>query len=150
MRSARFLSPCYSFVLAVGLLVGPLTGAALAQGKLYALVVCDTHAAGGIADDVEVDRQHMAWVLSKAFDADGRRHRLHLTVLAGKDATPARIYQYYEGLQTTKDDTLLFYYSGHGGMTQDQGHLLAMRYGTVWRSELRGAMIFQKHRLAVM
>lgn len=120
-----------------------------ADPKVYALLVFDTHAED-IGDDTKIDRDNLTRVLFKSFDQDGRRHRLEMRVLEGSDANPENVLKYYADIKSTEDDTFFFYYSGHGGTDQDRGHFLAMTHGRLYRSDLRGAIFYQKSRRDVI
>lgn len=122
-------------------------GTALAQ-ELHVLLVCDTHAEN-IGDHKFIDQDNLLRVLYRAFDEDGRRGRLHVDALTGADVTPAAVLDYYRRLQVDADDTILFYYAGHGGFDGAE-HYLAMRYGTLQRSLLLGAIRTRNPRLAVV
>ena len=116
-----------------------------ADPKLYALLVFDTHA-DRIGSHTRIDRDNLTRVLFKSFDQDGRRHRLEMRVLEGTDATPENILKYFADIQSTKNDTFFVYYTGHGGMDERRGHYLAMKYGRLYRSDLRGALYYQDSR----
>jgi hypothetical protein len=123
---------------------------ASAEGKVHALLCFDTDAGGGIGRGVKSDRDNLLRVLWESFDTDERRNRIEMTVLEGAKLIPSRILDWYADLVSDDDDTLLFYYSGHGGMDRDGGHFLAMSHGTVWRSDLRAAMLSRKPRLCII
>jgi hypothetical protein len=64
--------------------------------------------------------------------------------------TAENILAYYENLQTGPTETLVFYYSGHGGYHLSKGHFLALHWGKLYRSALLAAMKKQQPRLVVV
>jgi hypothetical protein len=139
--------PCYAstaLLVLLTILASCRPGfAAEAEGKhLYALLVLDTDAAGADELGIEVDGRRMVGLLSQSFavkENGDRSKRLSLTVLTGDDVTKDNIQSYYDGLpKDLSSDTVLFYYSGHGGavLGEDDGQFLALRSGQVWRKDL--------------
>jgi hypothetical protein len=119
---------------------------ALAEAKVHALVVCDT-LDEQIGEGVRLDRAMVERVVRGGF-ANGHSHRLSWTLLEGKNATVANVLAYYENLKSSDEDTIFFFYSGHGGMLRDD-HLLAFDE-RLRRSDLRGAIHTRPHRLALI
>ncbi len=144
MRSSMHLT-LFRVLVSLQLLLLVCNSSTAADPKVYALLVFDTHA-DNIGDDTKIDRDNLTRVLFKSFDQDGRRHRLEMRVLEGSNVTPDNILKYYRDIQSTKEDTFFFYYSGHGGTDPIRGHYLAMAYGDLFRSDLRGALNYQDSR----
>jgi hypothetical protein len=131
------------------------TGSAARPPRLLALIVVDTDI--NLKPHVEKDRDNFRRVLSDAFAT--RPHRLVLEVFEGTVATRQRVLGYYEALsgKVRPDDTLLFYYSGHGATyPQSGGHAMTLHHGdgprqrALFRAEVRQAMIGLNARHAVL
>jgi Caspase domain len=80
--------------------------------------------------------------------------RIKLTVLTGKDATPANIRAYYRDLSCGPNDNLFFYLSSHGGMRRGAGtaegaHLLMVNSQlgpNGWLSRLEVRTLMERKR----
>jgi hypothetical protein len=116
--------------------------------RLRALLVIDTQS--NLGDSVVKDRETMRRLLTSNIPTD----RLELTILQGRDATPARILDYYRNLQTGPDEALLFYYAGHGAFNNFNGqagnHYLTMDAGSLERHILLRAMQAKRAGLIVL
>ena len=126
-----------------------VAGTCRAEPKLYALLVFDTNAEN-IGRSIEKDRTNIMRILYKAFDKDERRHQVEWHILDGDRVSRDRILKYYADLETDGDDIIFFYYSGHGTRDDDGEQYLATSGGRLKRSLLRGAINFQKKRMAIM
>lgn len=122
--------------------------AAQAEGRLHVLMVCDT-VDETIGNDVKLDRDNLRTVLYGGFEAAGNQQRITWTVLEGEQATPEQILSYYENLPSTAEDSILFYYSGHGIIFNDT-HFFGLNAGVLSRSLLRGAINSKPHALALI
>jgi hypothetical protein len=71
-------------------------------------------------------------------------------VFTGSKVTAEKILAYYAALQTQPSETLVFYYSGHGGLKAGKGHFLALRAGHLYRKDLLAAMTKHQPRLVVV
>lgn len=81
----------------------------------------------------------------------GRGNLITIDVLDGRRATPQNVLKHYRDLRSRTDETLLFYYFGHGAIDpRSKEHYLAMRYGALFRNELRDAMQAKRPRLCVL
>jgi len=69
--------------------------------------------------------------------------------LNGKDATPEAIRKYFDSLEMQPDDSLLFYFSGHGAAHRTKGHFIALGRKAILRSDLLEGMKGKKPRLAI-
>lgn len=126
---------------------------AMAQGgttpKLFALIVADT-ADRGLRAFLEADRDNLKRVLEEGFAT--RPHRLQLAILDGDDVTPQQVLAHYRNLRgrVRPEDSLLFFYTGHGAATVKRGHILTMTRGELDRKQLREAMTALRPRLTII
>lgn len=126
----------------------PLWAQGDASTRVRALLVIDTHAEN-LGDYPRIVGEKMKNLLRDGFQ--GHRNLLTIDVIEGRAATPQSVLNYYRLLQSSPDETLLFYYFGHGAIDpRSQEHYLAMRYGTLFRSELRDVMQAKRPRLCVL
>ena len=134
-----------------------------AQGKVYALFVFDTdingyrdgkfnsNAAYNLRSAAKVNRTLVLRAFVESFNHDKRRHRLEYVVLDGKRATKDAILEYYANLVCKPEDTLFFYSFSHGAVDSNRGHYLDLTRGSpLFRSDLRGAMLYQKGRQKII
>jgi hypothetical protein len=82
--------------------------------RVRVLLACDTDAERGIAPGVKVDLGMMEAFFADAFR--GRPGVCEVAKLTGAQVTAANILQHYQKLPSTKAETLVFFYAGHGGM----------------------------------
>jgi hypothetical protein len=141
--------------LALGLLL--LVGQALGQGakgaakpsRLYVLLVIDD-LDPGVGKSALRDRDNLRRLLESGFK--DHKDRLQLTVLQGAAATDKAVFDYYQNLKPEPDDTLMFYFSGHG--LHDPrllGHLLSLPGGgRMYRAVIRQVMRSKGTRLCVL
>lgn len=66
-----------------------------------------------------------------------------------EDSDPGRLLGAVQNLSVGPNDTLLFYYTGHGG-ADDRGHYLALSRGKLYRQSLRDALAAKGARLTVL
>src|SRR5262245_30452669 len=91
-----------------------LSGVAAGQSRhpelrrLHALLVIDTRS--GLGESVKVDGTNVDRLLSSRLPKD----RVEIKVLTGNDVSAEMILSYYRGLKVGRNDSLLFYYAGHG------------------------------------
>jgi hypothetical protein len=140
----------FSLVI-VALVAAAWPAAARAQDearRLFVLIVADSYGQN-IGPGADMDGQKMASLFNGVFA--NRRDRLHLTYYSHQDATPDKIRRYYQTIQSTEQDALAFFYTGHGGMNaQTQEHFLTMNAGALGRNELRQLMGGKRPRLNVI
>ena len=117
------------------------------QAQVHVLLLIDTHA-HKIGNGADASGRNMENVLQAAFAA--RPHRLRIKKLSGRYATRQNVLSYYQNLHIRPNDTVMAYYFGHGATDRNAGHFLAMRYGHLFRHELRDAMLEHGPRLAVL
>jgi hypothetical protein len=138
-------------VLAIFTLCLPFISLATAQeaaSRLRVLLVVDTDAPD-VGAAVAVDCNRLTTVFEQAFA--GHEHRLTLDVLSGGNVTPDNVLNYYRNLDTDANESLLFFYSGHGGIDfHTREHYLTTRRGSLGRSTLRAAMEAKGARLTIL
>ena len=79
------------------------------------------------------------------------KHQLNLVssqLSEDEQSDPQFILKLIEDLSPRREDTVVFYYSGHGA-ADDQGHYLAMAKGKLHRNQILEAILRKKPRLAV-
>ena len=94
-------------------------GASAQASDIYAVLVFDMDAAG-IEKEVAVDRRNMEQVLRGAFAKDEPVGRLYLKVFADNESKLEILKYFSDELpnKVQRDDVVLFYYSGHGGLNE--------------------------------
>ena len=112
------------------------------------LLACDTDAQGGISAGVAVDLKRINLFLSDAFRQ--RPGACEIKEISGSSLTADAIVAYYRQLRSTATETLVFYYSGHGGVSP-LGHVLTLSDGTIlYRSQLLTAMQQCPHQCLIV
>lgn len=115
--------------------------------KLRALLVID--ADSNLGPSVEKDRHNLEWLLRTNLPAD----RLQITILRGKQASRDNILRHYKTLKTGADETLLFFYAGHGAIHEGK-HCFTPKIGAsttlIPRAEVLRAMVEKKAGLVVL
>jgi hypothetical protein len=104
---------------------------------LVILLAMDTDGEN-IGAGVERDYINVAKVIAEI--RSGREGKIELFGISGKDCTPQNVLDFYRARQFERPTSLLFYYSGHGGLDTRRGHFLAMARGNLFREDLRQAM----------
>jgi hypothetical protein len=121
------------------------------------LLAIDTFAPR-LQEIVPCDKALMLKMLEEGLPPD----RYTVDILENGNDTPTKILHYYANLQTGPDEALLFYYVGHGGMT-DKDHILTIegdgksqytyggnRYYRLTRQAVVNAMRAKQPGLAVL
>src|SRR5262249_12624788 len=80
----------------------------------------------------------------------GKSGLLNLRVLSGASVRPETISNALRGLPVGPNDTLLFYYSGHGATIEGRGHALTTSHGVLMRDRLRNHTGARRPRLSVI
>jgi hypothetical protein len=130
MPASRWSVPCIALA---GLLLVPHArpdepaAAARASGRLHAIFAVDTSPEAGLAESVAKDLTNVKALLQEGFK--DHKDRLVVKEFAGKDFSIRSIRGYLENLQVGPEDALLFYFSGHGGLHPEIGHILQMEQG---------------------
>jgi hypothetical protein len=92
--------------------------------NFYAILVFDTDS--NLRQDLEADLADIKKRLEISFSGTPvRQKRLRLKVFQGQDVKQAAILSYIANLTSTPNDTIFFYYGGHGAVT-DRGHALSL------------------------
>lgn len=122
--------------------------------RVHVLLVCDTEAVG-IGPKVAENLAHMKKFFADAFQ--GRETMLGdarmPTVLKVADATQAGVAGWCRGLEAPEESTVVFYYSGHGGVVRDDRTDLVFRMSDghdLNRSEVRKAIQAVKPHCAII
>ena len=96
------------------------------------------------------DGDNVKAVLESAIKKQQLGDRYSLDVFTGKQVTPDRIVAHFRDLAVGPHESLVFYYSGHGGLHYTKGHYLALTHGRLYRSDLLAAMASNKPQLTVV
>ena len=92
-----------------------------APGVIHALLVADSDS--NLGDSVKQDVSRLSGTLTYAFQEHPSRLRLY-SPLMGNSVTVSAIESFFKDLSSGPDDTLLFYFSGHGQIRAELGHVL--------------------------
>jgi hypothetical protein len=115
------------------------------------LLIIDTLGLNADLNGFAADKDSMKKVIKETFREQNLEDRYTLDILHGADAKPARVLAYYRDLKVSPTETLVCYYSGHGGAYKEGGgHFLEMKAGRLRRSELLDAMKARGARLLVL
>jgi hypothetical protein len=120
------------------------------EPKLYVLLVIDTKA----DKDFDQDRKHIENLLGEGIGGN----RLKITTFVEEKVTRDRILKHYDNHPATANDTVMLFYSGHGGTTREdvkpRDHIFQLSGGPrkelLYRSELRRAMQNTGARLVIL
>jgi hypothetical protein len=116
--------------------------------RLRVLLVLDTDDRQGFTWGRDGD--NMKVLLEASLKRLGKESRFTLDMFTGAKVTPDNILTYYRGLAVGPGETLLFYYSGHGGLHWTKGHYMALTHGKLYRNDLLEAMASRKPQLRVL
>jgi hypothetical protein len=116
--------------------------------RLRVLLVLDTEDRMGATWGL--DGQNMKHTLEALLRKQGLQDRFTLDMYTGTKVTPESVLTYYKNLKTDSSESLLFYYSGHGGYHVKKGHFLAFTNGRLYRNDLLKAMNLRKPQLRVL
>lgn len=146
MKQIRRLSLC------AALLSTCMLSEALAQApkpqpelkRLRVLMAIDTYAPR-LQEIVPRDKALMLKMLEEGLPPN----RYTLDILENGNDTPTKILHYYANLETGPDEALLFYYVGHGGMT-DKDHILTIEGDGKSQYTYGGVRYYRLNRKAVV
>ncbi len=126
---------------------------------VHFLLAVDTVTPGTRELGLDLDRDRVLDTIRQAMKSvgytEGANGRYSIRVLQGKDMTEKNVLDYFRTLNPAPGDTLVFYYTGHGGFYPEKGHLLAMynqnkRRADVDRKELLSAMARHNPRAMIV
>jgi uncharacterized caspase-like protein len=143
----------YATLLAgVSLWLGSLlTSEALGQGstKVYVIMAVDAKNFGGNASDaIELDRKS----ITSLFVSSVPKSDLEIINIAeGVEISGKAILDTVDSVNVDSNDTIIFYYSGHGAVDDDQGRFLQLSGSAeLLRSKLIEAMKKKSARLKIL
>ena len=127
-----------------------VVGSSLFAQTIHAIVVGDLSPASGwgkLSPNIVMDTLNFGGML----ESNLPKHQLNLVssqLSENEQSDPQFILKLIEDLSPRREDTVVFYYSGHGA-ADDQGHYLAMAKGKLHRNQILEAILRKKPRLAV-
>ena len=139
------------FTAAIVLLVFAICSAARAEtravpeaNRVFVLLAMDTHA-NNIGNWIKNDSA----LLTEMFEGVAREGRLEVKTLKDDQLTRDNVVSHLKSLPATANDTIVFIYSGHGGVKKGR-HFLAFKHQGMYRSEVHKLMSEKEVRLSVM
>lgn len=143
---ARNSIPRWTRLILLAILCVCLTGSVEAARLHAVLVVDDTDP--GIGPWVSMD----GTMLSSLLIGNVVKRDLAIVHVSGDSLGADQVLETIQGLRTTRDDTVLVYYSGHGAYDARRGHYFAMRGGKeiLDRSQVVEAIRSKQARLGVL
>lgn len=128
-------------VLCLGL-VDQLASLHAQDGKFYAFFAIDTEASKVGADVTPgclAAKSRFETIMAEIFaDKESRYQQYNIT---GDQISPDVILPFFENqLRVNRNDTIWFFYGGHGATDRDEGHFLATSRGNISRRKLRAAL----------
>lgn len=101
-----------------------------------------------------LDGENMKALFEHAFKKQGLQPGWHYTIdmFTGQQVTAKAVLDYYRHLNVGPNETLVFYYSGHGGFHGKKGHFMALTTGhqQLYRNDILKAMDAKNPRLKVV
>lgn len=119
--------------------------------ELHVLKVCDTSdwaRWGKFRPNIQMDSVN-AFAMFFNNVPENQLDMISITLEENDSPPPAEILKTIDDFQIAPADTLVFYYSGHGG-ADDRGHYLVMAKGKIYREDLRRHMLAKGPRLTVI
>lgn len=157
MSMFRMIGVRYCALL-VGLVLPVLPAAAGAEAteskRVVAVVVVDS-LDKSIGKAVAKDGERVKQSLEAGFAKDKDRLVVH-PIVDGEKVTPEDVLSFIDKLAVDKEDTLLFFYSGHGAFDAKKGQYLQMysglegKKGDLFRDTLLAKLKAKKARLTVL
>ena len=112
---------------------------------LHVLLIGDTDD-GSVGKSVQADLNNLKRTLEYGIPP----FRRTITVLSGAEATPKSVLRQVQDLTIQDKCSLFVYYSGHGVIDPELGHVFTMTHGRLSRKELLAAMRAKKARLRIL
>jgi hypothetical protein len=103
-----------------------------------------------IGSKVGDDARNVVAVLESSFAAAGRSERLHAQVILGGETTGRNLLAAVRGLSVRPQDTVVVFYSGHGGIDAQGRHLLTTGMGNVSTQDVLDAAATHRPRLTIL
>lgn len=118
---------------------------------VHAVVVADVSPSaqwGAFQLSVQMDGAILRSALARNLP-EGQLNLQNFIIEEDQYGTPTAVSELIAELPVKANDTIFFYYSGHGG-NDDRGHYLALPQGRLYRSELRQLLENKGARLVVL
>jgi hypothetical protein len=134
----------FLFLLAVTVTAN--TPQAVAQ-KIHLVIAADTNASGGVGAITKIDQHN----IKQLFESNVPGSQLSITTIPAEAMRNADILKTVDSLEISNEDTIVFYYSGHGAFDrQKQEQFLQLSLGDLYRSELLKHLVQKSPRLSVL
>src|SRR5260370_14982293 len=99
--------------------------------RVHFLLAIDTRDKIAKALGLDLDRDNMKKIIGDSMQAcgyqEGPKGKYTITVLDATLMSEKTVLDHYRKLKVGDNETLVFYFTGHGGFYPEKGHLLAMR-----------------------
>jgi hypothetical protein len=120
---------------------------ARAEGTIHVVIACDTSEEANLGSAVIADGDNIREVFVENVPAS----RLHLSSLPQDQVSPEGVVAALASLPVRPEDTVVFYFSGHGAYDTQVGHYLdLLSRGNLPRAEIRNAIAGLHPRLGVI
>ncbi|MDR2754590.1 MAG: PDZ domain-containing protein [Planctomycetaceae bacterium] len=146
--SKKIQKICFRFVFLFLFFVvaATVTQQASAQ-KIHLVIAADINAEGGVDAFVKID-QHK---IKQLFESNIPDSQLKITMISAEEMQGSNILKTIDSLEISNEDTIVFYYSGHGGFDrQKQEQFLQLKLGNLYRPELLKHIQQKQPRLSVL
>ncbi|MDR0338302.1 MAG: PDZ domain-containing protein [Planctomycetaceae bacterium] len=144
--SKIFRQEYFCLVFLFFLAVMASTQQAVAQ-KIHLIIAADTNASGGVGAITKIDH----WNVKQLFESNIPCSQLNIVTIPAEEMRESDIFKTVDSLDISNEDTLVFYYSGHGAFDrQNQQQFLQLSLGNVYRSELLKHIVQKSPRLSIL
>lgn len=119
--------------------------------KVHAILVGDTSPSTNFGDYISAiknDLTGIAIVLGENLP-QAQLETEHLEFMEDEWSSPKTIIDALDQLKVAPNDTIFFYYTGHGSV-DDQGHFFALAHGKLYRREVLNKLAQKRCRLVVL
>jgi hypothetical protein len=162
-KLVRFSTAILAFIIFLALDLNTVAQPLVPDHYLHILMVIDTDSTVG--KSTKADRENIKASILKPIRDLGRHGYLgKVEILEGKEVNKDRILRYFRSLPRWSKfddrgrrlggwdtgDTILFYYSGHGGTKGDGQHVLTMTYDNVPRKVVEEEIKRLRPRLSLI